>query len=119
MTQDRPPISREALERMTPAEVNAAFDAGDLDHLLGRTGPRHATGPLTAAELADLHAVPYRRLAQGDNLAQAERAMAAQAEERRRAAARSSDDAELLALYDRVDPNRARLIRALDKETTR
>lgn len=37
--EDAPPITREDLKKMTPAEINRRADAGELDHLLrGESG---------------------------------------------------------------------------------
>lgn len=111
-----PQLNRRDLDGMSHAQINAAWDAGQLDTLMGRAGTRRARGPLSAEELADPARIDYRRLAQPGNLEQLEAHLAHQRREAEADALRQAEDAARLALYDRVDPARAALIRALDRQ---
>lgn len=114
-------ITHAELERMTPDQINSALSTGALDEVLGATGTRHATGPLTAAELADLDHVDYRRIA--PNLAQVDAYLA---DQNRQRSERQREDAETALLLRDLDaagtPDaryRAAIIRQSEKETHR
>lgn len=116
-------ITPDELERMTTAEVNAAFETGRLDTVLGRTGTRHATGPLTADELEMGDRLDYRRLTVPGNLEQFEAHQAAQLRARSERQARDAETAALLAELDAAGtPDaryRAAIIRQSEKESPR
>lgn len=116
-----PQLSRADLDAMTPAQINAAWDAGRLDNLMGRTRTRHARGPLTADELAMGDRLDYRRLTVPGNLERFEAHQAAQRRTRSEHQARAAETSRLLAELDAAGtPDaryRAALIRQSEKET--
>lgn len=124
------PVTRADLAGMTVSQINEAFEAGRLDDVLGATGTRHATGPLTDEELRDPHRIPYRRLARAGNLARLERHLAEQAAADAERARVDATIAETTAEYRRVAGDNRYLQRDRDdaagrlalidlKETTR
>lgn len=114
-------VTRAELESMTPDQINAALETGALDAVLGATGTRHAMGPLTAAELADLDHVHYTRVA--SHMGQVDAYLADQNRQRSERQREGAETALLLRELDAAGtPDaryRAAVIRQSEKETPR